>query len=80
MLNIHLMETSSRFENALCVNARPSIVSLIGSQRLNPSEVLSLILEKEVNAIFTAGKLKQLKCSMVGAYLQPTLRIQRSHF
>ena len=73
LLNMHLMKRL--FENALCENARASIIALMGSQRLFPSEVLSLLLEKEVNAVFTVGALRQLKCSMVEAYT----RIRRSY-
>ena len=30
-------------------------------------------MEREVNAVFSAGLLRELKCDMVEAYLQPSL-------
>lgn len=73
LLNINLLKNF--FEMALCENARSILISLRGSQRLNPSEVLSLLLEREVQAVYSSGILSQIKCSMVEAYLQPTLMV-----
>ena len=56
-----------------CETARANVVALMGSQKINPSEVLSLLLEKNVQATYTAGTLRQLRCSNVQAVLQPTL-------
>ena len=72
LLNIQLLQRV--FENALCENARASLISLMGSQKLNPSETLSFLLNEKVNAVYSSGVLKMLKCSMVEAYLQPTLK------
>ena len=71
LLNTQLLQRA--FENALCKNARTSLVSLMGSQKFNPSKTLSFLLEREVNAVFSAGLLRELKCDMVEAYLQPSL-------
>ena len=49
-------------------------MALMASQRNNLSEVLSLLLEREVQAVYTAGTLRELRCSMVDAVLQPTLK------
>ena len=74
LLNANLLKNF--FEMALCENARSILIALKGSQKLNPSEVLSLLLERDVQAVYSAGTLRQLRCSMVEAYLQPTLLIK----
>ena len=71
LLNTQLLQRV--FENALCKNARTSLISIMGSQKLNPSKTLSFLLEREVNAVYSAGLLRELKCEMVEAYLQPSL-------
>ena len=74
--NINLLQTQllqRAFENALCKNARTSLVRLIRCQKLNLSKSLSLLLEREVYAVYSAGLLRELKCDMVEAYLQPSL-------
>ena len=71
LLNVRLLE--KYFRKATCEAARASVVALMGSQRNNPSEVLSLLLEREVQAVYTAGALRELKCVPVEAVLQPTL-------
>ena len=72
LLNIQLLQRV--FENALCENARASLISLMGSQQLNPSKTLSFLLNDNVNAVYSAGILKKLKCTIMEAYLQPTLK------
>ena len=72
VLNAHLLE--KYIKELTCESARASVVALMGSQRLNPSEVLSLILEKTVQAVYSAGTLRQLRCTDVQAVLQPTLK------
>ena len=49
-------------------------MALMASQRNNLSEVLSLLLEREVQAVYTAGALRELRCSILDALLQPTLK------
>ena len=71
LLNIKVLEKF--IQESLCESARATIIALIGSQRFNPSEVLSFLLQKEVQAVFAAGTLRLLKCSTVEAILQPTL-------
>ena len=61
------------FKLVTCEMARANIVALMGSQSLNPSQVLSYLLEREVQAIFTGGVLRELRCSKVQAVLQPNL-------
>ena len=72
VLNAHLLENYIR--ELTCESARASVVALMGSQQLKPSEVFSLVLEKTVQAIFSAGTLRQLRCTDVQAVLQPTLK------
>ena len=72
LLNIRLLEKHVR--KATCEAARANVVALMGSQRNNPSEVLSLLLESEFQAVYTAGALRELRCSVVDAVLQPTLK------
>ena len=70
-LNNKIMQQYLR--TVTCETARANVVALMGSQKLNPSEVLSLLLEKNVQATYAAGTLRQLRCSVVQAVLQPTL-------
>ena len=70
LLNTQLLQRA--FENALCKNAQTSLLSLMGSQKLNSSKTLCFLLEREVNAVCSAGLLRELKCDMVEAYLQPS--------
>ena len=76
LLNIRLLEKHVR--KATCEAARANVVALMGSQRNNPSEVLSLLLESEFQAVYTAGALRELRCSMVDTVLQLTLKY-KSH-
>ena len=55
------------------------MVALMGTQRLNPSVVLSHILEEEVQAVFSMGTLKQLSCTNVQAVLKNSLIYKNGH-
>ena len=70
-LNHEMLEDYLRIVK--CEAARGNVIALMGSQSLNPSQVLSFLLEREVQAVFTGGVLKQLRCSKVQAVLQPQL-------
>ena len=72
LLNVRLLENF--VQKSTCEAARANVVALMGSQRNNPPEFLSLLLEREVQAVYTAGALRELRCSVVDAILQPTLK------
>ena len=71
--NLNTLILKQFIQKLTCETAHASVVALIGSQQLNPSQVLSLILDKEVQAVYSAGTLKKLRCNKVLAVLQPTL-------
>ena len=71
--NLNTLFLKKFIQKLTCETARASVVALIGSQQLNPSQVLSLVLDKEVQAVYSAGTLKKLRCNKVLAILQPTL-------
>ena len=72
LLNVYLLE--KHVKKATCKAASANVVALMGFQRNIPSEVLSLLLEREVQAAYTVGALRELRCSMVDTVLQPTLK------
>ena len=70
LLNVKLLQRV--FENTLCKNLRASLASLLGCQKLYSSKALTLLLEKEANAVYSAGILRKMKCSTVGVKFKPS--------
>ena len=77
LLNTQLLK--KYIEYSSCVNSRSNMIALMGTQRLNPSVVLSHILGEEVQAVFSRGTLKQLSCTNVQAVLKNSLIYKSGH-